>query len=90
MQSARHGFAVIDDVVHRDGHRGVVTLQHHAQRIADQHEVRVGVVAQAPRSSRRRQVMHAIFSPSRFMRSSVPSVTGGRVESRCSRCVYIG
>src|SRR6187399_2890232 len=32
--------------------------------------------------------MHAIFSRSRFIRSSVPSETGGRVESRCSRCVY--
>ena len=46
MQSARHRFAVIDDVVHGDGHRGVVALQHHAQRIAHQHEVGVGVVAQ--------------------------------------------
>src|SRR5688572_12170942 len=32
--------------------------------------------------------MAAIFSPSRFILSSVPSDTGGRVESRCSRCVY--
>ena len=31
MQSTRHGFAVIDDVVHGDRHRGVVTLQHHAE-----------------------------------------------------------
>ena len=46
MQSARHGFAVIDDVVHGHRHRGVVTLQHHAERIAHQHQVRVGVVAQ--------------------------------------------
>ena len=30
MQPARHRFAVIDDVVHGDRHRGVVTLQHHA------------------------------------------------------------
>ena len=30
MQAARHRFAVIDDVVHGHGHRGVVTLQHHA------------------------------------------------------------
>src|SRR4051812_6223783 len=32
--------------------------------------------------------MAAIFSPSRFILSSVPSETGGRVESRCSRWVY--
>ena len=46
MQAARHRFAVIDDVVHGHRHGGVVTLQDHAQRIAHQHQVGVGVVAQ--------------------------------------------
>ncbi len=46
VQPARHRFAVIHDVVHGHGHRGVVTLQHHAERIADQHEIGVGVVAE--------------------------------------------
>jgi hypothetical protein len=46
VQAARHRFAVIDDVVHGHGHRSVVTLQHHAQRIADQHQIGVGIVDQ--------------------------------------------
>src|SRR6185295_9920113 len=33
--------------------------------------------------------MQAIFSPAAFIFWSVPSDTGGRVESRCSRWVYM-
>ena len=46
MQPARDRAAVIDDVVQRDRHRGVVALDHHAERIADQHQVDAGVVDQ--------------------------------------------
>jgi hypothetical protein len=39
QQAPRHGLAVIDDVIERDGHGRVVALDHHAERVTDQHDV---------------------------------------------------
>ena len=44
VQPLRDRAAVIDDVLQRDRHGRVVTLDHHAERIADQHQVDAGVV----------------------------------------------
>ena len=43
-QTARHATAVIDDVIDRDGHRRVETLDHHAEAVADEHHVGAGEV----------------------------------------------
>ena len=43
-QTARHAAAVIDDVVDRDGHRRVETLNDHAEAVADEHDVGAGHV----------------------------------------------
>jgi hypothetical protein len=37
---------VIDDVVERDRHRRIVALDHHAERIADEHDIDAGLVDQ--------------------------------------------
>ena len=44
VQTLRDRLAVIDHVVERDGHGRVVTLDHHAERIADEHEIDTGIV----------------------------------------------
>jgi hypothetical protein len=46
LQPARHGPRVIDHVIHRDRHRSVVTLDHHAERIPGQHDVDAGIIDQ--------------------------------------------
>ena len=46
VQAARHGPRVIDHVVDRDRHRGVVSLDHHAERVADQHQIDAGLIEQ--------------------------------------------
>jgi hypothetical protein len=45
-QSLRDGTAVIDDVFHRHGHRAVVTLDHHAERVTHEHDVHTAAVDQ--------------------------------------------
>ncbi len=45
-RAARHAFGVVDDVVERDGQRGLLALHHVAQRIADQHHVHAAALHQ--------------------------------------------
>ena len=70
--------AVIDDVLQRDGHGRVVTLDDHAERIADQHQIDARVIHQRCEARVVGRDRQAIFSPSAFMRSSVATLTGGR------------
>jgi hypothetical protein len=45
-QSFGDRLGVIDDVIERDRHGRVVPLDHHAERVADQHDVDAGLVGQ--------------------------------------------
>jgi len=47
------GFAVVDDVVERDRHCRVVALDHHAERVADQHDIGAPTRRRALRNWRR-------------------------------------
>jgi hypothetical protein len=88
VQSARHGSQWIDHVVHRHRHRGVVPLDHHAERIADQHHVDIGLVEQHGEAGVVAGEAGDLLALARIL-SSVASVTGGRDEPRSCSCVYI-
>jgi hypothetical protein len=46
LQATRHGCAVVDHVVHGDGHGGGVSLDHHAERVSNQHHIDAAGVEQ--------------------------------------------
>jgi hypothetical protein len=46
MQAARDRGAVIHHVIHCHRHGGVMALDHHAERVADQHHIHAGGIQQ--------------------------------------------
>ena len=61
--AAMHAVHVIDHVVERDGQRAVVTLQHHAERIADENHFDAGAADQLGEQRivcRERRKLHAV------------------------------
>jgi hypothetical protein len=44
VQTACNGGTVVHDVIHRHRHRGAMTLDHHAHRIPDEHDICIALV----------------------------------------------
>ena len=87
-QAPRHRAAVVDDVVHRDRHGRVVALDHHAERVTDQHDVGARLVDQR-REARVVAGEAGDLLALAFIWPSVATLTGGRAESRSWSCVYM-